>query len=614
MRRNGRGSRLREICLGNENQMNRYNSLGSGVAGLLALVLVAAGLPAAFALPAQSMNYQAYLKDALGLPVTGTRSITFRLYSVATGGSPVWSDTLSVNLLDGLFSVDLGRPANPLPKAAMTNPLWLGIDVAGDGEAVPRTALRSVSNAFRAEDADTLQGQSAVDLDQSAHLLDTRNPHHVTAAQVGAATSADITAHAGDPSAHHVKTTDFGELVSGTVSNAQLGTDAVTSSKIKNASIATVDLANGAVTAAKINRTGLDADTLDGIDATGFMPAVTDLWVNTTGDAMSGDLTTTGRIGIGTTAPGTRLHVAGNQPSAVGVFINTGPADTDVYGLNVQATGTGTAFANAASFTATGGTTGGSVFGLQSHAYGFGNSNAYGVFSRATDGATTGREYAFYGVGQGYFSDNVGIGTATPNERLTVAGSTSLLGPVTLGTGGVDRIEFDTLSDIYIYDDMNYLRWYSADRSNPFGAIIVGATLNAFYDYNNSRYVFLSASGGIGIGTSTTANGYAVTAPSLFVSGAVNVGLERVSTVYSLATYISSGCHSHGNLPCYYGSGAVSCPVGKQVIGGGLAGGGARYAGVSRSYPSGSATWTCESSYDIVGKNDTCYAICARLE
>ena len=37
---------------------------------------------------------------------------------------------------------------------------------------------------------------------------------------------------------------------------------------------------------------GLDADTLDTLDSTAFMPAGTDLWVNETGDTMTGTLTT----------------------------------------------------------------------------------------------------------------------------------------------------------------------------------------------------------------------------------------------------------------------------------------------------------------------------------
>lgn len=74
------------------------------------------------ALP-QSINYQAYLKDSTGLPVNGAPAITFRIYDALTGGNLLWNVVLAVPVTDGLFSVELGAPANPLPLAAMNNPL-----------------------------------------------------------------------------------------------------------------------------------------------------------------------------------------------------------------------------------------------------------------------------------------------------------------------------------------------------------------------------------------------------------------------------------------------------------------------------------------------------------
>lgn len=51
-----------------------------------------------------------------------------------------------------------------------------------------------------------------------------------------------------------------------------------------------------------------------------------------------------------------------------------------------------------------------------------GASTSYAVYANATLGTTTGREIAFYGIGDGYFSNDVSIGTSTPNSRLHVNG------------------------------------------------------------------------------------------------------------------------------------------------------------------------------------------------
>ena len=59
------------------------------------------------------LNYQGTLTDNTGQPITGTKEITFNLYDVASGGTASWSETQTVTLIDGKFSVVLGS-TNPL--------------------------------------------------------------------------------------------------------------------------------------------------------------------------------------------------------------------------------------------------------------------------------------------------------------------------------------------------------------------------------------------------------------------------------------------------------------------------------------------------------------------
>ena len=73
---------------------------------------------------------------------------------------------------------------------------------------IPRRALTSVGFAFKAEDAGSVQGKTAADLDQSGHVDDLANPHVVTAAQVGAADESTLDAHTGDLNNPHQTTAE----------------------------------------------------------------------------------------------------------------------------------------------------------------------------------------------------------------------------------------------------------------------------------------------------------------------------------------------------------------------------------------------------------------------
>ena len=154
---------------------------------LFALLLIFE--PLSYALPPTTVNYQGYLTDDAGAPITSPPDVnlTFRLYTTSSGGSMIWGETQTVTINQGLFNVELGSitPLN-LP-ADFNTPLYLGIEVGSDGEMSPRRPITLTGYSIKAMDADTLEGFSAAELDQSAHVLDYNNPHNVTAAQTGAA-------------------------------------------------------------------------------------------------------------------------------------------------------------------------------------------------------------------------------------------------------------------------------------------------------------------------------------------------------------------------------------------------------------------------------------------
>ena len=64
-------------------------------------------VPLAFAALPQTINYQGYLTNAAGTPVTSppAESMTFSLFTAQSGGSPLWSETQSVTVTNGVFNV-----------------------------------------------------------------------------------------------------------------------------------------------------------------------------------------------------------------------------------------------------------------------------------------------------------------------------------------------------------------------------------------------------------------------------------------------------------------------------------------------------------------------------
>jgi Chaperone of endosialidase len=113
---------------------------------------------AAPAAPAPTtIYYQGYLTTAVGAPVNGTKTMTFRLYDAETGGAPRWSEVqTAVSVVNGMFSTALGA-ATPIPAALFDGPHWLSVQIDNDpAEMSPRRLLSSVPFAFRATSADAL--------------------------------------------------------------------------------------------------------------------------------------------------------------------------------------------------------------------------------------------------------------------------------------------------------------------------------------------------------------------------------------------------------------------------------------------------------------------------
>ena len=123
----------------------------------LASVFIAA---AAWAVPSQ-LAHQGRLLDVEGAALTGEHALTFALFDAATEGAEVWSETITVNIVGGFYSVVLGADegANPLDDLVLSNPpLWLELTVDDGEPLLPRHELLSVPYAVLAGTATNVEG------------------------------------------------------------------------------------------------------------------------------------------------------------------------------------------------------------------------------------------------------------------------------------------------------------------------------------------------------------------------------------------------------------------------------------------------------------------------
>lgn len=216
-----------------------------------------------------------------------------------------------------------------------------------------------------------------------------------------------------------------------TLPNLAIPANSVGTSQIQDGQIVNADISpTAAIAASKINRTGLDADLLDGLDSSAF--------IRTTGDlTLSGNLTVNGtgnsyfagKVGVGILNPIEKLEVAGNV-KGTGLCIGTDCRTTWPAGGGIGGSGT---------------------------------ANYMSKFTAAT---TIGNSSIFD-------NGNVGIGTTSPSEKLEVAGNVKGTGlcigsdcriqwPQGGGMGGSGTTNYlakfngaTTLTDSIIFDNGN---------------------------------------------------------------------------------------------------------------------------------------------------------------
>ena len=358
----------------------------------------------AFAVPSE-MNYQGKVTDTGGNPLDGKYAMKFRLYNALTGGTQLWNypdgEEQSVLVTDGIYNVSLGVLSPLFEDIFSGDNLYLEVLIYHEDSSAwetlsPRQHLTSTAFAFRAANADALDGFESNDFAIASHNHDAS---YVNENQEKSITSAMI--------------------VNGSITAADLATNSVNASEIAPAAVGVSEIGNNAVGSAEIIDHSITAADI--------------YWsLIHTGSDDNGGL-----IGLTNTANGS----SGNYPAALSGGTNGDPAGNRIFGVlgGAPGLGYGSPVGNfplgrigvggasstgygVAGVTSGSSSTGAGVFGSSSVANGIGvrgeatfsgttnyggwfkaeGSSAYGVFGRA-DGSFA------HGV-HGYSEGSSGVG------------------------------------------------------------------------------------------------------------------------------------------------------------------------------------------------------------
>ena len=95
----------------------------------------------AVAQQSKKISLQGFLKDANGKAVAdGQQSVTFKLYTVESGGTAAWTEDQTINVFGGVYSTYLGKSVNLDNLNWGASNYYVGVTIQGV-ELSPRTEL-----------------------------------------------------------------------------------------------------------------------------------------------------------------------------------------------------------------------------------------------------------------------------------------------------------------------------------------------------------------------------------------------------------------------------------------------------------------------------------------
>ena len=179
------------------------------------------------------------------MPLTGTYTVTFRIYDIS--GALLWEEERDVEVNTGIFNVTLGE-VTPL-TILFDQDYWLGVQVESDPEMTPRQRIASTGYSFMAQDTYSLNGvASGAGNGLIADMVDDK--HY---SDIAKEIDDDVTAHADSKTTHGITGEIVGTSDNQTLTNKHISGEQVDSGKIHNDRL---NMGTG---------NGLDADTVDGV-------------------------------------------------------------------------------------------------------------------------------------------------------------------------------------------------------------------------------------------------------------------------------------------------------------------------------------------------------------
>ena len=159
-----------------------FQPLSKALLTLIVVSLLLTQNTHSFAQSPATLHYQGELTDLAGVPLNGDFSISFRLYESAVGGETLWEESVqSITIFEGRLNFNLGL-ITPLPLLdSPDSPLYLGVQVGGDRELLPRLLVGSTLRAQWSDHA--VESQAA---EVSDHAIDVRGePIHPSTVSIG---------------------------------------------------------------------------------------------------------------------------------------------------------------------------------------------------------------------------------------------------------------------------------------------------------------------------------------------------------------------------------------------------------------------------------------------